>query len=103
MIRIPSHREPTHPGEMLLIEFIRPMGISQKMLAEKIHIPYRIINEIVNKKRSVSPGIALRLARYFNTSEDFWLNLQLRWDLFSARNEESKELQSITPFNAIEA
>lgn len=97
-MRIPTHREPTHPGEMLLEEFLKPMGLTQKELSESIHVPYQRINEIINKKRGVTPSTALRLARFFGTSEDFWLNLQLRWDLYKAQKSEGKELQSIKPY-----
>lgn len=97
MVRIPTNRIPTHPGEMLLEEFLRPMGLSQRDLAMAIHVPYQRINEVVNKRRGVTPGTALRLAKYFGVSEDFWLNLQLRWDIFHARNKENKALEHIHP------
>jgi addiction module HigA family antidote len=97
MVRIPTHREPTHPGEMLLEEFLNPMGITQRELAEKIHVPYQRVNEIVNKRRGITPSTALRLAKLFRVSEDFWMNLQLRWDLYKARQNESKELREIRP------
>jgi len=82
MVRIPTHREPTHPGEMLLEEFLNPMGITQRELADKIHVPYQRINEIINKRRGITPSTALRLAKLFGVSEDLWMNLQLRWDLY---------------------
>ena len=82
MIRIPTNREPTHPGEMLLEEFLNPMGMTQRELAKAIHVPYQRVNEIVNKRRGVTPSTALRLAKLFEMSEDFWVNLQLRWDLY---------------------
>ena len=72
---------PIHPGEILMEEFLKPMGISQYKLAKDIHVPARRINEIVHGKRSVSADTALRLSRYFNLSERFWLNLQSRYDL----------------------
>ncbi|MEN8262021.1 MAG: HigA family addiction module antitoxin [Nitrospirota bacterium] len=97
MVRIPTHREPTHPGEMLLEEFLNPMGITQRELAEKIHVPYQRVNEIINKRRGITPSTALRLAKLFRVSEDFWMNLQLRWDLYKARLNESKELKEIRP------
>lgn len=97
MVRIPTHREPTHPGEMLLAEFIEPMGITQRELATAIHVPYQRVNEIINMKRGVTPSTALRLAKFFGMSEDFWLNLQLRWDLYKARQAEETELRSIKP------
>ena len=98
MVRVPTHREPTHPGEMLLEEFLTPMGITQKELADSIHVPYQRINEIINKKRGITPSTALRLAKYFGISEDFWMNIQLRWDLYRARQTEAKELKSIRPY-----
>jgi len=72
---------PIHPGEILMEEFLKPMGISQYKLAKDIHVPARRINEIVHGKRSVSADTALRLSRYFSLSERFWLNLQSRYDL----------------------
>ena len=99
MIRIPTHREPTHPGEMLLEEFLVPMKITQKELAFSIHVPYQRINEIINKKRGITPSTALRLARFFGMSEDFWLNIQLRWDLYKAKKTEENELKTIKPIH----
>ncbi|MGH7429794.1 MAG: HigA family addiction module antitoxin, partial [Candidatus Methylomirabilaceae bacterium] len=72
---------PVHPGEILLEEFLRPMGLSQYRLATDISVPPRRINEIVHGKRAISADTALRLARYFGTSDRFWLNLQVRFDL----------------------
>ena len=72
---------PIHPGEILMEEFLKPFGISQYRLAKDIHVPARRINEIVQGKRSISADTALRLSRYFNLSERFWLNLQSRYDL----------------------
>src|SRR5437764_3953453 len=74
-----------HPGEVLLEEFLKPMGISQNRLAREISVPPRRVNEIVLGKRAVSPDTALRLARYFGTSERFWLGLQIDFDLEEAR------------------
>ena len=98
MVRVPTHREPTHPGEMLLEEFLNPMGITQRELAKAIHVPYQRINEVVNKRRGMTPSTALRLAKFFGVSEDFWMNLQLRWDLYRAKRIEANELKTITPF-----
>ncbi|MEW6669242.1 MAG: HigA family addiction module antitoxin [Thermodesulfobacteriota bacterium] len=97
MIRIPTHRAPTHPGQMLSEEFLKPMGITQRELADSIHVPYQRINEIINGRRGVTPSTALRLSKFFSVSPDFWLNLQLRWDLFFAQQAESNELDSIHP------
>jgi addiction module HigA family antidote len=72
---------PIHPGEILMEEFLKPLGISQYKLAKDINVPARRINEIVHGKRSISADTALRLSRYFKLSERFWLNLQARYDL----------------------
>ncbi len=97
MVRIPTHREPAHPGEMLLEEFLIPMGITQRELADNIHVPYQRVNEIINKHRGITPSTALRLAKFFRVSEDFWMNLQLRWDIYKAKLNEAKELRTIKP------
>jgi addiction module HigA family antidote len=97
MIRIPTDRPPTPPGEMLLEEFLNPMQITQRELAEAIHVPYQRINEIVNGKRGITPSTALRLAKYFNTSADFWMNLQQRCELYEAIQSEESVLNEITP------
>lgn len=101
MIRVPTHRPPTHPGEILLEEFLTPMGLTQRDLADAIHVPYQRINEIVNERRGITPGTALRLAKFFNMSADFWMNLQLRWDLYLARQAEQDELNTIRPHAAV--
>jgi addiction module HigA family antidote len=72
---------PIHPGEVLLEEFLEPMELSQYRLAKDISVPARRINEIVHGKRGITADTSLRLARYFNTSERFWMNLQTRYDL----------------------
>ncbi len=95
MVRIPTHRQPTHPGEMLLEEFLNPMGLSQRQLADGIRVPYQRINELVNGRRGITPSTALRLAKFFGTTADLWMNLQLRWDLYHAQAAESAELGRI--------
>jgi addiction module HigA family antidote len=99
MIRIPTHRAPTHPGEMLIEEFLRPMDLTQRELANAIHVPYQRVNEIINGRRGVTPGTALRLAKFFGVSPDFWMNLQLRWDLYFTRQSEADNLHSIQPLS----
>jgi len=94
-MRIPTHREPTHPGEMLKEEFLIPMKLSQRDLADAIHVPYQRVNELINKKRGVTPSTALRLAKFFGVSADYWLNIQLRWDLYRAQKAEQAELDLI--------
>jgi len=97
MIRVPTDRAPTHPGEMLREEFLVPMKLTQRELADAIRVPYQRVNEIVRQKRGVTPGTALRLARYFGTSAGFWMNLQLRWELYHAQRDEAEALQAIRP------
>lgn len=101
MIRIPTHRQPTHPGEMLLEEFLVPAGITQRELADAIHVPYQRINEIINKRRGITPGTALRLSKFFGVSADFWMNLQLRWEMYLAQQTEKDELKMIRPRTAL--
>lgn len=88
MVRIPTHRPPTHPGEMLLEEFLNPMELTQR------------VNDIVNGRRSVTPSTALRLAKFFNMSADFWMNLQIRWDMYFAQQAESAVLKTIEPLHS---
>ncbi len=95
MIRVPSNRIPTHPGEMLIEEFLDPLGITQKELADSIKVPYQRVNEIVCGKRGVTPSTALRLAKFFGMTEGFWLNLQMKFDLYSAQNREKEILKKI--------
>src|SRR5688572_26913201 len=97
MVRIPKNRPSTHPGEMLLEEFLIPMGITQKALADAIHVPFQRINEIVAGKRGLTPSTALRLARFFDMTPAFWLNLQMKRDLFLAEQKEKDVLRSIKP------
>ena len=95
MVRIPTHGPPSHPGEMLLAEFLTPMGLSQRDLADGIRVPYQRVNELVNARRGVTPATALRLAKYFGTTADLWMNLQLRWDLYHAQVAEARDLDRI--------
>ena len=95
MVRIPTHRQPTHPGEMLLEEFLVPLKISQQDLAKAIQVPFQRINELVNGRRGVTPSTALRLAKFFGMSPSFWMSLQLRWDLYHAQRADAKALRAI--------
>jgi len=97
MVRIPTDRPPTHPGEMLLEEFLKPLELTQRNLADAIHVPYQRVNEIINRRRGITPSTALRLAKFFDMSPDFWLNLQLRWDLYHTQQEEQEILNQISP------
>jgi addiction module HigA family antidote len=92
---------PVHPGEILLEEFLRPMGISQYRLAERIHVPARRINEIVLEKRGITADTALRLSRFFGNSAHFWMNLQARYELESARDLSASRIdQEVRPHAA---
>ena len=84
---------PIHPGEILLEEFLKAMGISQYRLSQGIGVPARRINEIVHGKRSITADTALRLARYFGTSERFWMNLQSRYDLEVEKDKLGRRLE----------
>jgi len=95
MVRVPTHREPTHPGEILLEEFLKPMGLSQRDLARGIRVPYQRINELINRRRGITPGTSLRLAKFFGTSAGFWMNFQLRLDLYRAQQAEATALKRI--------
>jgi addiction module HigA family antidote len=83
---------------MLFEEFLAPMSLTQRELAEAIRVPYQRINEIINGRRGITPSTALRLARFFGMSADFWMNLQLRWDLYHAQQAEQDELENIRPY-----
>jgi addiction module HigA family antidote len=84
--RLPQHRPPTHPGEMLLEEFLKPLGISQSAFAIRLGVSYPRLNEIVRGRRAVTLDTALRLARVLGMPADFWLGLQHDWDLWQAIN-----------------
>jgi addiction module HigA family antidote len=88
---------PIHPGEVLLHEFLEPMNISQHRLSVAIGVPPRRINEIVHEKRGITANTALRLARFFGTTEGFWVNLQTRYELESERDLVADELDHINP------
>ncbi len=84
---LPKNRPPTHPGEVLLHEFLEPKGISQSTLAERLDIPIQRVNTLINGKRGMTPGTALLLARFFETTPEFWMNLQTKFDLWHAAHE----------------
>lgn len=92
--------EPIHPGEVLMLEYLQPLEVTQHRLAVAIGVPPRRINEIVHGKRRISTDTALRLARYFGTSERFWLNLQDRYDIEVERDRLGPTLDEIQPLAA---
>ena len=91
---------PVHPGETLLTEFLEPLGVSQYQLAKAVDVPARRINEIVHGQRRISADNALRLSRYFGTSERFWMNLQARYDLEIEKDRLGSTLDEIQPRSA---
>ena len=99
MVRVPSHRAPSHPGTMLLREFLEPLEMTQTELAERMEIPFQRLNSLVNGRRSVTPDTALRLAKVFGTTAGFWMNHQLRWDLVHAREKSAEVLDRIKPLS----
>lgn len=96
--RLPLHRPPTHPGEMLLEEFLRPLGISQSAFAIRLGISFPRLNEIVRGRRGVTPDTALRLEMVLGMPADFWLGLQLDWDLWHAmRGQDAVAIARLEP------
>jgi antitoxin HigA-1 len=89
--------DPVHPGEILLEEFLKPLSLSQYQLAKELNVPARRINEIVRGERRIAADTALRLARFFGTSEGFWMNLQTRFDLEAERDRIGPALDGIWP------
>lgn len=102
MLRIPTHLPPTHPGEMLREEFLVPLGLSAHQVAERIHVPTAVIEELIAERGEVTSDLALRLSRLFATSADFWLNGQRAWDLFHAiRAPEAATIKEIQPLATV--
>lgn len=96
--RLPEERPPTHPGEMLLEEFLKPLGVSQSAFARRLDVSFPRLNEIVRGKRGVTPDTALRLARVLGMPADFWMKLQSDWDLWHAmRSEAAREIERLEP------
>jgi antitoxin HigA-1 len=101
MVRIPTNRPPTHPGEMLREEFLVPYNITQKDLATRIGVSFVRVNEIVNGKRGVTPDTALRLEQLFGMEAQVWLNLQQTWDLYQAMHSpDAPAIRKIKRFHA---
>lgn len=94
-------RQPTHPGVILKEEFISPLGLTQVEVADRLKTTFRTVNEILNGKRNVSPDMAIRLSRFFGTSEELWLNLQDQYDLYKAREKNKDVLSGIRPYREV--
>ncbi len=98
---LPRERSPTHPGEMLLEEFLKPLGISQSAFAIRLGVSFPRLNEIIRGKRAVTSDTALRLARVLGMSADFWLGLQQDWDLWHAmRSDRASEIAKLEPLSS---
>lgn len=96
--RLPRERPPTHPGEMLLHEFLEPLGVSQSALAVRLGVSFPRLNEVIRGRRGVTPDTALRLARVVGMSADFWLGLQQDWDLWHAmRSDKAAAIAELEP------
>jgi addiction module HigA family antidote len=96
--RLPTHQPPTHPGEMLLEEFLKPLGITQSAFAARLGVSFPRLNEVIHARRSVTPDTALRLARVTGMSADFWLGLQQDWDLWHAlRSADAAKIARLEP------
>lgn len=92
-------REPTHPGQFLLEEFAKPLGLTQKVLADKLGTQQRAISELYNKKRGVSPLMALKLAKLLGTTPEFWLNAQMKYDLYKSYQRDQEQVEKVEPVN----
>jgi addiction module HigA family antidote len=103
MARYDLTRTPTHPGEVLKEDFLSPLGLTQVKLAKALKTSFRTINEILNEKRSISPDMALRLARYFGTTPDVWIGLQADYDLYWAKMKSRKTIEEIKPLQRKQA
>jgi len=91
------NRKPTHPGEILKEEFLKPLEISQTKLAEDLGTSFKTINELINQKRNLSSELALKLSRYFNTSVELWINLQNQYDIYRILKDKGKEINRVRP------
>ena len=100
--RLPSHQPPTHPGEMLLEEFLKPLGVTQSAFAVQLGVSFPRLNEVIRGKRGVTPDTALRLAQVTGMSADFWLGLQLDWDLWHAlRSDAAAAIARLEPMRRV--
>ncbi|MEZ0323239.1 MAG: HigA family addiction module antitoxin [Hydrogenothermaceae bacterium] len=85
--------KPPHPGKILKEEFIKPLGITQSQLAKELNVNVVQINQLINKKRGITANLAIKLAKRFNTTPEFWMSLQMKWDLWKAYKEQSKKIK----------
>jgi len=95
MVRVPTHGPPTHPGEMLLQEFLEPLGMTQTEFAQRMGVSYPRVNELIHGKRGITPDTALRLERLLGMEAQFWLNLQLAWDLYHVKRSRARAIAKV--------
>jgi addiction module HigA family antidote len=101
MIRLPTNRAPTPPGEILQRDFLAPLGLTQTELATRMKVPIQRVNQICRARRAITPDTALRLAKLFSTSPEFWLNAQIAWDLWHAtHSDKAEEIDQLEPVRA---
>ena len=98
---LPKNRQPTHPGKILRYEYLEELNMTQQQLADAIGITRVRINEIILGKRSITPDTAFRLAKYFNTTPEFWINLQSHYDMWNTLQKRRKEYDTIRPFSEV--
>lgn len=98
---LPTNRPPTHPGKILLKDFLEPANVSQKMFSEHLGWTYARLNEIINERRNVTADSALALGEAFKMEPDFWLNLQKNWDLWQAQRKHTSILPFVLPKNLV--
>jgi len=98
---LPKSRQPTHPGEVLRNEYLEELNMTQQQLADAIGITRVRINEIILGKRSITPDTAFRLAKFFNTTPDFWINLQSHYDMWNTLQKRKKEYDTIRPLSEV--
>ena len=101
MVRVPTHAAPPHPGEIIATMYLAPLKMTQVEFAERLGVPFQRVNAIINGHRGITPDTALRLARVFRTSPDYWLNLQQMTDLYEAMHSEgAKKIEKLEPISA---
>ncbi len=101
MANLPTNRPPTHPGEILLEEFLKPLNLTQRNLADAISVPYQRVNDLVNGRRGVTIDTALRLGKFFDTGYEYWMKFQWRTERWNAMKKNAAVINSIKTYNSI--
>jgi addiction module HigA family antidote len=96
MVRVPTHQPPPHPGDILVEDYLEPLGMTQVEFAERIGVPFQRVNAIANRRRSITPDTALRFAQVWGTTPGFWMNLQQMWDLYrTMHSADAKKIEKL--------